>query len=127
MVTSSFGGLEERDALTKSRENEVDACFHAKWLFMSADWQRLLSCRAWAALQVKERAEKARPVVKQVKVLRDADKVNAAGKQASKGLAFVEFSEHEHALCALRQLNNNPAPFGALLSTPVTCCAPCVV
>ena len=87
----------------------------------------MLSCEAWAALQVKERAEKARPVVKQVKVLRNANKVNAAGKQASKGLAFVEFSEHEHAVCALRQLNNNPAPFGALLSTPVTSCAPCIV
>lgn len=78
--------------------------------------------RSLGALQVKERAEKARPVVKQVKVLRDADKVNAAGKQASKGLAFAEFSEHEHALCALRQLNNNPAPFGALLSTLFTTC-----
>ena len=66
-------------------------------------------------------------MVKQVKVLRDADKVNAAGKQASKGLAFVEFSEHEHALCALRQLNNNPAPFGALLSPCVTSCTPCTV
>ena len=63
--------------------------------------------------QVRERADKARPVVKQVKVLRNSDKVDAAGKQASKGLAFVEFGEHEHALCALRQLNNNPAPFGA--------------
>ncbi len=63
--------------------------------------------------QVRERADKARPVVKQVKVLRNADKVDAAGKQASKGLAFVEFGDHEHALCALRQLNNNPAPFGA--------------
>ena len=63
-------------------------------------------------------------MVKQVKVLRDADKVNAAGKQASKGLAFVEFSEHEHALCALRQLNNNPAPFGALLSTLMLGCRP---
>ncbi|KAK9842211.1 hypothetical protein WJX81_000775 [Elliptochloris bilobata] len=61
---------------------------------------------------VKERAEQARPVVKQVKVLRDAEKVNTAGKQASKGLAFVEFGDHAHALCALRQLNNNPAPFG---------------
>lgn len=39
-------------------------------------------------LQVKERADKARPVVKQVKLLRSADKTDAAGKQASKGLAF---------------------------------------
>ena len=88
---------------------------HAQWL-ASAQSQRVLMLQDLHALQVKERAEKVRPFVKQVKVLRDADKVDAAGKQASKGVAFVEFSEHEHrALCALqRQLNNNPAPFGAL-------------
>lgn len=28
-----------------------------------------------------------------------------------KGLFFVEFSKHEHALCALRQVNNNPEYF----------------
>ena len=28
-----------------------------------------------------------------------------------KGLFFVEFSQHEHALCALRQVNNNPEYF----------------
>ncbi len=67
---------------------------------------------------MKERADKARPVVKQVKLLRSADKTDAAGKQASKGLAFVEFEDHEHALCALRQLNNNPAPFGASDARP---------
>ena len=34
------------------------------------------------------------------------------GDAKSKGLAFAEFDDHEHALCALRQLNNNPKPFG---------------
>ena len=53
--------------------------------------------------------------VKQVKVLREADKKGPDGKAASKGLAFVELGDHEHALCALRQLNNNPAPFGRCL------------
>ncbi|BDA47944.1 probable RNA-binding protein 28 [Coccomyxa sp. Obi] len=61
---------------------------------------------------VKERAAKARPVAKQVKILRDTDKAGADGQAASKGLGFVELTEHEHALCALRQLNNNPVPFG---------------
>jgi hypothetical protein len=28
---------------------------------------------------------------------------------------YVEFCEHEHALCALRMLNNNPQVFGALV------------
>lgn len=31
----------------------------------------------------------------------------------SKGFGFVEFSEHRHALAALRQLNNNPTVFTA--------------
>ena len=37
----------------------------------------------------------------------------AARGGKGKGFAFVELTEHEHALCALRQLNNNPVPFGA--------------
>jgi nucleolar protein 4 len=62
---------------------------------------------------VKERAAKAQPIAKQVKILRDTEKAGADGQAASKGLGFVELTEHEHALCALRQLNNNPVPFGA--------------
>jgi nucleolar protein 4 len=55
--------------------------------------------------------------VKQVKILRDVDKAREAKAKSakSKGFAFVELTEHEHALCALRQLNNNPIPFGACL------------
>ncbi len=48
----------------------------------------------------------------QVKILREAGKLGKDGKPLSKGLGFVEFTEPEHALCALRQLNNNPQPFG---------------
>ena len=64
---------------------------------------------------MKERAAKAQPVLRQVKVLRDENKAAPSGGPASKGLAFAEFTEHEHALCALRQLNNNPTPFGECL------------
>ncbi len=74
--------------------------------------------------QVKERAAKAQPMVKQVKILRDADKAGTDGQAASKGLGFVELVEHEHALCALRQLNNNPVPFGARPLPPTTCRCP---
>ena len=63
---------------------------------------------------MKERAAKAQPRVHQVKILRDARDGDKGGK--GKGFAFVELTEHEHALCALRQLNNNPVPFGAPLS-----------
>jgi hypothetical protein len=48
----------------------------------------------------------------QVKVLRDPAKKDSKGNPQGKGIAFAEFSDPEHALCALRQLNNNPAPFG---------------
>ncbi|DBA82043.1 TPA: hypothetical protein ACH3X1_007738 [Trebouxia sp. C0004] len=62
---------------------------------------------------VKEHASKARPQVKQAKILRDPERVDPTdGLPRSRGLGFVEFTEHEHAICALRQLNNNPAPFG---------------
>ena len=69
-------------------------------------------------MQVKERASKAEPTVKQVKILKDADKAGEAKAKSAKGkgFAFVELTDHEHALCALRQLNNNPVPFGAMLS-----------
>ncbi|KAL6779538.1 hypothetical protein ACKKBG_A12680 [Auxenochlorella protothecoides x Auxenochlorella symbiontica] len=60
---------------------------------------------------VKERASKAVPVVKQVKILKDAERPGPDGEPRSKGFGFVEFTEHEHALCALRQLNNNPTAF----------------
>eukprot|EP00898_Chlorokybus_atmophyticus_P007494 jgi/Chlat1/7746/Chrsp66S07326 len=61
---------------------------------------------------VKERATKQTPVIKQVKILRDRDKIGADGLGRAKGSAFVEFTEHEHALVALRALNNNPGPWG---------------
>lgn len=76
-------------------------------------------------MQVKERASKAEPTVKQVKILRDVDKAGEAKAKSakSKGFAFVELTDHEHALCALRQLNNNPVPFGALLAhSPLPLC-----
>lgn len=62
---------------------------------------------------MKERAAKAVPKVLQVKLLRDPQKRDAGGALRSKGQGFIEFDDHEHALCALRQLNNNPGPFGA--------------
>lgn len=44
----------------------------------------------------------------QIKILKDSKKDKAAAKNHSRGVAFIEFSEHEHALVALRVLNNNP-------------------
>ena len=38
----------------------------------------------------------------------------------TRGRGFVEFTEHEHALCALRQLNNNPQPFGEAVQSVVS-------
>ncbi|KAM6581515.1 hypothetical protein CsatA_005289 [Cannabis sativa] len=58
------------------------------------------------------RATKQNPVIKQVKIMKDMKKGKEVAKHHSRGVAFVEFSEHQHALVALRVLNNNPATFG---------------
>jgi nucleolar protein 4 len=62
---------------------------------------------------VKERATQAQPRVAQVKILREDAAPGGKAVGRSKGVGFVEFGDHEHALCALRQLNNNPAVWGA--------------
>lgn len=43
--------------------------------------------------------------------MRDADRVDQSGQKRSKRYGFVEFVEHDVALAALRQLNNNPDVF----------------
>jgi nucleolar protein 4 len=51
--------------------------------------------------------------VTQVKVVCNKDRLDTqTGKPRSKGYAFLEFSKHAHALAFLRQVNNNPKPFG---------------
>lgn len=44
----------------------------------------------------------------QIKFLNDVKKGKVVAKSHSRGVAFVQFSEHQHALVALRVLNNNP-------------------
>jgi nucleolar protein 4 len=63
---------------------------------------------------VKRKATKEQPIVRQAKVLMDALKKDRdTGLPMSKGMGFVEFAEHQHALVALRELNNNPSIFTA--------------
>lgn len=51
----------------------------------------------------------ARVVVKQVKIVRQQDRVDSVtGKGRSKGYGFVEMERHSHALQVLRWANNNP-------------------
>ena len=54
----------------------------------------------------------AQPVVR-ARLLKDPTKLDAAGAPRSRGLGFVDMASHEHALAALRHLNNNPTLFGA--------------
>ncbi|CAN1234827.1 RNA-binding protein 28 [Linum perenne] len=56
------------------------------------------------------RATKQKPVIKQVKLLKRLKDGKVVSN--SRGVAFLEFTEHEHALVALRVLNNNPETFG---------------
>jgi len=62
---------------------------------------------------VTSRATKQKPVIRQIKFLKDSKKGEVAKQNHSRGVAFVEFSEHQHALVALRVLNNNPETFGS--------------
>lgn len=43
--------------------------------------------------------------------MRDLKRLNAEGVGKSRGYAFVEFDQHEHALKCLKHLNNNPEVF----------------
>ena len=56
-----------------------------------------------------------------MKILRDPGRPDKQGNPSSKGLGFAEFESHEHALVALRQLNNNPTVFGQ--GPAVGCCS----
>ncbi|XP_004485172.2 RNA-binding protein 28 [Dasypus novemcinctus] len=50
--------------------------------------------------------------LKECRVMRDLKGVHGKIKGQSLGYAFAEFQEHEHALTALRHINNNPEIFG---------------
>lgn len=53
-----------------------------------------------------------KPFVKQAKIIRSKDRVEATTKKLrSKGYGFLEFRTHAHALAALRYLNNNSKVF----------------
>ncbi|KAI3809801.1 hypothetical protein L1987_19401 [Smallanthus sonchifolius] len=60
---------------------------------------------------VTSRATKQKPMIRQIKLLKDSIKGKEISKNHSRGVAFIEFTEHQHALVALRVLNNNPETF----------------
>ena len=49
-----------------------------------------------------------RPVIKQVKILRDEGRLDRHGLPRSRGFGFVHFESHAHALAALHALSDNP-------------------
>ncbi|CDW60199.1 RRM 1 domain containing protein [Trichuris trichiura] len=55
--------------------------------------------------------ENANARIKECRIMRDLNRVNSDNIGRSLGYAFVEFTEHEHALCCLKALNNNPNIF----------------
>ncbi|KAL9225220.1 hypothetical protein vseg_001169 [Gypsophila vaccaria] len=59
---------------------------------------------------ITSKASKQTPVIRQIKFLNNVK--DGKVKNFSRGVAFVEFAEHQHAIVALRVLNNNPEPFG---------------
>ncbi|URD74547.1 hypothetical protein MUK42_37330 [Musa troglodytarum] len=61
---------------------------------------------------MKKKAEMLQSPKFHVKLLKDVKKGKAFIKKHSRGVGFVDFKEHEHALVALRVLNDNPKTFG---------------
>ncbi|XP_052029295.1 RNA-binding protein 28 [Apodemus sylvaticus] len=51
--------------------------------------------------------------IQECRVMRDLKAVHGKMKGQSLGYAFAEFQKHEHALRALRHINNNPEIFGS--------------
>jgi RNA recognition motif-containing protein len=49
----------------------------------------------------------------------DKKKDEPGAKKHSRGVAFVDFKEHQHAIVALRVLNNNPGMLNIVLSRTV--------
>ncbi|XP_072165470.1 RNA-binding protein 28-like [Diadema setosum] len=60
----------------------------------------------------KDAAGDKRSKVIEARIMRDRNQPNAKGVCKSLGFAFVEFTEHQHALAALHHLNNNQDLFG---------------
>ncbi|XP_033739405.1 RNA-binding protein 28-like isoform X2 [Pecten maximus] len=50
-------------------------------------------------------------VINECRIMLDLERVNGQGKAKSRGYGFVNFTEHKHALQALRAANNNPDLF----------------
>ncbi|CAI9718333.1 RNA-binding protein 28-like isoform X2 [Octopus vulgaris] len=51
-------------------------------------------------------------VITESRIMRDMSRTSAQGVSRSLGYGFVSFQEHQHALTALRNTNNNPDIFG---------------
>nr|XP_045583127.1 RNA-binding protein 28-like [Procambarus clarkii] len=49
--------------------------------------------------------------ITEARIMRDFQNIDENGKPKSRGYGFVTFTEHEHALAALRKINNNPDIF----------------
>ncbi|KAM3301478.1 hypothetical protein P3S67_015980 [Capsicum chacoense] len=62
--------------------------------------------------KVTSRATKQKPAIWQIKFLKDVKKGQVVAKNHSRGVAFLEFSEHEYALVVLTVLTNNTETFG---------------
>ena len=61
--------------------------------------------RRHEAAQEREALRRAAIVIRQVKVVRDAERAGAGGLGRSKRYGFIEFNQHEAALTALRTIN----------------------
>lgn len=61
------------------------------------------------AIFLKAAGKKAK--ITECRIMRDTERVNTKGVAKSRGYAFINFSDHQHAVEALRKTNNDPDLF----------------
>lgn len=103
--------LSVRNLWSKVGEKELGAL--ARGAVKKFDEEVKAGLRDAVELDEAQEGERGRGV-KQVKLLTDADRVDAEGNPTSKGIGFVEFRSHEEAIKCLRWLNNNPTCYELL-------------
>ena len=83
-------------------------------LHVASNWQKKLIYR-FVSQQICRDALKGvkKAFITECRIMRDLKHANEDGVSRSLGYAFVNYSTHEHALFALRTLNNNPEIFDA--------------
>jgi len=98
---------QKKEKLSSPNFTVSDVRLSVRNLPTSLDEAKLRDLALSAAASAKGAA--AAPRLKQVKIVRDEERLDARGQPRSRGFGFVHFDEHVHALAALKKLGDNPS------------------